>query len=124
MVRTYFGIDGTMNEVVKIVSEAGANPCPPIIVGVGIGGNLEKAAFLAKKALLRKIGERNPNSKIAKMEDELLQRINKLGIGPGGLGGRVTCLDLHIETYPTHIAAIPLAVNIQCNAHRQKETIL
>jgi len=120
----FVGMEGVMDEIVKIVSEAGANPCPPIIVGVGIGGNLEKAALIAKKSLLRKIGERNPNPRIAQMEAELLKRINKLGIGPGGLGGRVTCLAIHIETFPTHIASIPLAVNIQCNAHRHKEIIL
>jgi len=120
----FVGMVGIMDEVVRIVSEAGANPCPPIIVGVGIGGNLEKAALIAKKSLLRKIGERNPNPRIAQMEEELLQRINKLGIGPGGLGGRVTCLAVNIETFPTHIASIPLAVNIQCNAHRHKEAIL
>ena len=108
----------------KIVSDAGANPCPPIIVGIGIGGNLEKAALIAKKSLLRKIGEKNSNPKVAQMEEELLNRINRLGIGPGGLGGRVTCLAVNIETFPTHIASIPLAVNIQCNAHRHKETIL
>ena len=120
----HVGMEGIMDEVVRVVSEAGANPCPPIIVGVGIGGNLEKAALIAKKSLLRKIGERNPNPKIAHMEEDLLKRINKLGIGPGGLGGRVTCLAIHIETFPTHIASIPLAVNIQCNAHRHKEIIL
>jgi len=120
----YIAMEGIMDEIVKIVSDAGANPCPPIIVGVGIGGNLEKAALIAKKSLLRKIDERNPNPKIAEMERELLERINKLGIGPGGLGGRVTCLAVHIETFPTHIASIPLAVNIQCNAHRHKEIIL
>lgn len=120
----FVGMEGVMDEIVKIISEAGANPCPPIIVGVGIGGNLEKAALIAKKSLLRKIGERNPNPRIAQMEAELLKRINKLGIGPGGLGGRVTCLAIHIETFPTHIASIPLAVNIQCNAHRHKEIIL
>lgn len=120
----FVGMVGIMDEVVKIVSEAGANPCPPIIVGVGIGGNLEKAALIAKKSLLRKIEERNPNPKIAQIEEELLERINRLGIGPGGLGGRVTCLAVHIETFPTHIASIPLAVNIQCNAHRHKEVVL
>lgn len=120
----FVGMEGIVDEVVRIVKEAGANPCPPIIVGVGIGGNLEKAALIAKKSLLRKIGENNPNPKIAQMEKELLQKINKLGIGPGGLGGRVTCLAVHIETFPTHIASIPLAVNIQCNAHRHKEVIL
>jgi len=120
----YIAMEGIMDEIVKIVSDAGANPCPPIIVGVGIGGNLEKAALIAKKSLLRKIDERNPHPKIAEMERELLERINKLGIGPGGLGGRVTCLAAHIETFPTHIASIPLAVNIQCNAHRHKEIIL
>lgn len=120
----FVGIEGIMDEVVRVVSQAGANPCPPIIVGVGIGGNLEKAPLIAKKSLLRKIGERNPNPKMAHMEEELLKRINKLGIGPGGLGGSVTCLAVNIESFPTHIASIPLAVNIQCNAHRHKEIIL
>jgi fumarate hydratase subunit alpha len=120
----FVGMEGIEDEVVKIVSDAGANPCPPIIVGIGIGGNLEKAALIAKKSLLRKIGEKNSNPKVAQMEEELLNRINRLGIGPGGLGGRVTCLAVNIETFPTHIASIPLAVNIQCNAHRYKETIL
>ena len=95
-----------------------------MIVGVCIGGNLEESALIAKKALLRKTGENNPNPKIAYMEEELLKRINNLGIGPAGFGGRVTCLAVHIETYPTHIASIPLAVNIQCNAHRHKEAVL
>lgn len=120
----FVGMEGIEDEVVKIVLDAGANPCPPIIVGIGIGGNLEKAALIAKKSLLRKIGERNQNPRIAQMEEELLNRINRLGIGPGGLGGRVTCLAVNIETFPTHIASIPLAVNIQCNAHRHKEAIL
>ncbi len=120
----FVGMEGIMDEVVRIVSEAGPNPCPPIIVGIGIGGNLEKAALIAKKSLLRKIGEKSPNPKVALMEEELLNRINRLGIGPGGLGGRVTCLAVNIETFPTHIASIPLAVNIQCNAHRHKEAIL
>jgi len=120
----FVGMEGIEDEVVKIVSDAGANPCPPIIVGIGIGGNLEKAALIAKKSLLRKIGEKNSNPKVAQMEEELLNRINRLGIGPGGLGGRVTCLAVNIETFPTHIASIPLAVNIQCNAHRHKEAIL
>jgi fumarate hydratase subunit alpha len=120
----FVGMEGIKDEVVKIVSGAGANPCPPIIVGIGIGGNLEKAALIAKKSLLRKIGERNANPRVAQMEEELLSRINQLGIGPGGLGGKVTCLGVHIETFPTHIASIPLAVNIQCNAHRHKEAIL
>ncbi len=120
----FVGMKGIKDEVVRIVSEAGANPCPPIIVGIGIGGNLEKAALIAKKSLFRKIGERSQNPKVAQMEEELLNRINQLGIGPGGLGGKVTCLAVHIETFPTHIASIPLAVNIQCNAHRHKEAIL
>jgi fumarate hydratase subunit alpha len=120
----FVGMEGIKDEVLRIVSEAGPNPCPPIIVGIGIGGNLEKAALIAKKSLLRKIGERNPNPKVAQMEEELFQRINKLGIGPRGLGGRVTCLAVNIETFPTHSASIPLAVNIQCNAHRYREIVL
>jgi fumarate hydratase subunit alpha len=119
-----FGLEGLMDEVVSVVSRAGANACPPIIVGVGIGGDLEKAALIAKKSLFRRIGQENPKPEIAGMERDLLRRINGLGIGPGGLGGRVTALAVFIETFPTHIASLPLAVNIQCNSHRHKEAVL
>ena len=118
------GIEGIKEFVLRTVDEAGANPCPPGIIGVGIGGTLEKAAFIAKKSLLRPIGQRHPDPQIAILEEELLDKINRLGIGPQGLGGTVTALDVHIETYPTHIASLPVAVNIQCNCHRHKEAVL
>ena len=118
------GIEGIKDFVLRTVDEAGANPCPPGIVGVGIGGTLEKATFIAKKSLLRPIGQRHPDHQIAILEEELLDKINRLGIGPQGLGGTVTALDVHIETYPTHIASLPVAVNLQCNCHRHKEAVL
>jgi fumarate hydratase subunit alpha len=110
--------------VVETVSNAGASPCPPIIVGVGIGGNLEGSGMLAKKSLLRGIGEPNSDKDISKMEKELLAKINALGIGPQGLGGTVTALDVHIETAPCHIASLPVTVNIDCHAHRVKEAVI
>ena len=118
------GMEGIKEFVLQTVEKAGANPCPPVIVGVGIGGTLEKAAFIAKKSLLRTIGQRHPDHQIAMLEQELLDKINRLGIGPQGLGGSVTALDVHIETYPTHIAGLPIAVNLQCNCHRHKEAVL
>ena len=110
--------------MVQAVDEAGSNPCPPVIVGVGIGGTAEKAMALAKKALLRRLGDRNPDAEVAELENELLQRINSLGIGPQGFGGRVTALAVHVETFPAHIASLPLAVNLQCHAARHKKAIL
>jgi fumarate hydratase subunit alpha len=118
------GIEGVKKYVVQRVEESGPNPCPPVIVGVGIGGTFEKAALIAKKSLFRPLGQRHPNPEIAKLEIELLEEINQLGIGPLGLGGRVTALDVHVETYPTHIASIPVAVNIQCHCDRHKEAML
>ncbi len=118
------GIEGIRDYVVERVREAGSNPCPPTIVGVGIGGTFEQAALIAKKALLRPIGSRNPDHELAIVEDDLLERINRLGIGPQGLGGRTTSLAVHITMMPCHIASLPLAVNIQCHAHRHKETTL
>lgn len=112
------GVEGVKDYVVQVVSEAGANPCPPIIVGVGIGGTMERCAFLAKKALLRPVGENNPAPHLAEIEKELLERINKLGIGPAGFGGDTTALDVHIEAEATHIAGLPVAVNIGCHATR------
>jgi fumarate hydratase subunit alpha len=119
-----FGIAGVKKYVIQIVEEAGPNSCPPGIVGVGIGGTLEKAALIAKKSLLRPIGHRNSNPEVAKLEEELLGEINKLGIGPQGLGGTVTALDVHIETYPTHIGSLPVAVNLQCHCAREKTAFL
>jgi len=118
------GIEGVKKYIVQRVEESGPNPCPPIVVGVGIGGTFEKAALIAKKSLLRPLGQRNQDPEIAQLEEDLLIEINKLGIGPGGFGGTVTALDVHIETYPTHIASIPVAVNIQCHCARHKEMVL
>jgi fumarate hydratase subunit alpha len=118
------GLEGAMQFVVDTVDRAGGNPCPPIIVGVGIGGSMEKATFLAKKSLLRAVGEPNPDERLAKIEEELLKRINCLGIGPQGFGGTTTALAVNVEVYPTHIAGMPVAVNIGCHATRHKEIVL
>lgn len=119
------GIDGIKKFVMDAVEGAGANPCPPIIVGIGIGGSLEQACILAKKALLRPLGEANNKDKrLTQMEKELHAEINKLGIGPGGLGGRITTLAVSIEMMPCHIASLPVAINIQCHVARHKETTL
>jgi len=115
------GIEGVKNFVVDRVSRSGGNPCPPIVVGVGIGGNFEKCAMLAKEALMRPIGEPNPDPEFDRVEKELLRRVNNLGIGPQGLGGRTTALAVHIRTVPCHIASMPVAVNIQCHASRHGE---
>ena len=124
MLTPSVGKPGIMDYVVKRVKEAGSNPCPPVIVGVGIGGTLEKAAILAKKALLRRLGSSNPDPELDQMERELLERINDLGIGPQGYGGRITALGVFIEMIPCHIASLPVAVNIQCHAARHKEAVL
>ena len=119
------GIDGIKKFVMETVERAGANPCPPIIVGIGIGGSLEQACILAKKALLRPVGKKNESdSRLEQMESELYEKINALGIGPAGLGGRVTSLAVHAEMMPCHIASLPVAVNIQCHVARHKETII
>ena len=118
------GVEGLKEYVLQRVEEAGPNPCPPLVVGVGVGGTFEKAALIAKRSLTRPLGQRHPNPEVARLEKELLEEINRLGIGPMGLGGRVTALDVHIETYPTHIASLPVAVNIQCHCDRHKEAIL
>jgi len=116
------GREGVKKFVVDWVSQAGANPCPPIVVGVGLGGTFEMAAILAKKALLRQIGQRAKDPDDAKLEQEILEEINKLGIGPQGFGGRITALDVFIESHPCHIASLPVGVNIQCHSARHKET--
>jgi len=121
MLKPADGVEGVKKFVLKTVSDAGPNPCPPITVGVGIGGTFEKVAYLAKKALMRPIGHRNEDPRYAALEEELLEEINKLGIGPGGYGGRITALDVKIEWFPCHIATLPVAVNIQCHASRHKE---
>jgi fumarate hydratase subunit alpha len=118
------GIEGIKKRVVEWVKQAGSNPCPPVVVGVGIGGTFEQAALIAKKALLRPLGEKNPDPQIASLEEELLTLVNNLGIGPQGLGGRITALAVHVNMIPCHIASFPLAVNINCHAHRHKEAVL
>jgi len=119
------GINGIKEFVMETVEKAGANPCPPIMVGIGIGGSLEQACILAKKALLRPVGKANPSDeRLAQMEKELYTRINELGIGPAGLGGRITTLAVSAEMMPCHIASLPVAVNIQCHVARHKEATL
>ncbi len=118
------GRQGIVDLVVNAVSQAGSNPCPPVIVGVGIGGTSEKAMFLAKKALLRKVGQPSDDAEAADLEKELLTKINDLGIGPQGLGGTVTALAVHVEVFPAHIASLPVGINIQCNSARHKEAVL
>ncbi|MBI4539219.1 MAG: fumarate hydratase [Gemmatimonadetes bacterium] len=118
------GIDGVKREVVRCVEEAGPNACPPVVVGVGLGGTLEMATILAKKALMRTMGSRHPDARYAALELELLDLVNATGIGPQGWGGQNTAMDVRIEYYPTHIAAIPLAVNLDCHLHRHAETLL
>ncbi len=115
------GMEAVKDFVVQRVQESGGNPCPPIIVGLGLGGTFEKAALIAKKALLRPLGSKNPDPLLADLENDLLDRINRLGIGPMGLGGKTTALAVHVNTYPTHIASIPCAVNIQCHSSRHRE---
>jgi fumarate hydratase subunit alpha len=115
------GVEGIKRFVVQRVKESGSNPCPPTIVGVGIGGNFEQSAFLAKKSLLRPLGSRNPDPVLEKLESEIFAEINRLGVGPQGLGGRTTSLAVHVLMMPCHIASLPLAVNIQCHAQRHKE---
>jgi fumarate hydratase subunit alpha len=115
------GVEGIKRYVVQRVKESGSNPCPPTIVGIGIGGTFEQAALLAKKSLLRPLGSENPDPELGKLEFEILTEINQLGIGPQGLGGRTTSLAVHILMMPCHIASFPLAVNIQCHAQRHKE---
>jgi fumarate hydratase subunit alpha len=118
------GRPGVIDFVVKCVSDAGANPCPPVIVGVGIGGSAEKCMLLAKQSLLRNVGEPHPDAEIAELEREILTRVNGLGIGAMGYGGTITALAVHVEVFPTHIASLPVAVNLQCHSVRHREAIL
>jgi len=118
------GVEGVKKFVLDWVKETGVNACPPLVVGVGIGGTFDGAPELAKKALLRAIGSKNPDPFYANMEKELLKEINNLGLGPQGLGGRATALAVHIETYPCHIASLPLAINLQCHAARHGTIVL
>lgn len=124
MLTPSVGLTGVKDFIVQRVKDGGANPCPPVIVGAGIGGTFEQAALIAKKALLRPIGSTNPDAEAAAIEEDLLQRINKLGIGPQGYGGRTTALAVHVAMIPCHIASLPVAVNIQCHAHRHKEAVI
>jgi len=124
MLTPAMGRKGVIDFVVKSVDEAGSNPCPPVIVGVGIGGTADKATILAKKALLRRVGEPNPDPEMAELEREILESVNGLGIGPQGFGGRTTALAVHAEVFPAHIASMPVAVNLNCHAARHKEAIL
>ena len=124
MLKPADGEEGIKKSVIQAVKDAGPNACPPMVVGVGLGGSFEKAAFLAKKALTRNLDTPSEKPHIAKLEKELLEEINQLGIGPGGLGGSTTALGLNIETYPTHIAGMPLAVNICCHVNRHAHRVL
>jgi len=123
MLKPADGIEGVIGFVVETIENAGANPCPPIVVGIGIGGTMDKAALIAKKALMRPVDSMNEQEHIAKLEKTLLDLINDLGIGPQGLGGRITALKVNIETYPTHIAGLPVAVNIGCHVNRHAERV-
>ena len=124
MLKPSDGLQGIKDFVLKVVEEAGPNPCPPIVVGVGVGGTFDKAAFLAKKALLRPADQRHTEPFWAKLEQELLQQINELGIGPQGFGGKTTALCVNIEKAPAHIASLPVAVNINCHVTRHKTEVL
>lgn len=121
MLKPADGVEGVKNFVVETVVKAGPNPCPPVVVGVGIGGTVEKAALMAKKATVRLIGQPNPDERYAKLEKEILEEINKSGVGPGGLGGSTTALAVNIDHFPTHIAGLPVVVNICCHAARHAE---
>ncbi|HTP05911.1 MAG TPA: fumarate hydratase [Nitrospirota bacterium] len=124
MLRPTEGVEGIKNFVLECVQKAGANPCPPVVIGVGIGGDFEKAALIAKKALLRPVGSPNPKLELASLEETLLKAVNRTGIGPEGLGGKVTAMAVHVESFPCHIASLPVAVNINCHAARHKTIIL
>ncbi|GAA0734202.1 fumarate hydratase [Clostridium oceanicum] len=124
MLKPADGVEGVKEFVINVVKEAGPNPCPPIVVGIGIGGTFDKAAYLSKKALLRPINLKNPKPFYSDLEEELLEKINSTGIGPQGFGGKTTALGVNIETFPTHIAGLPVAVNISCHVTRHKEVII
>lgn len=124
MLKPAEGVEGVKKFVLETVKNAGPNPCPPLIIGVGIGGTMEKCALLAKEALLRTVGQPNQLPDIAGLEQELLDRINQLGIGPSGLGGKTTALAVHIEIFGAHIASLPVAVNINCHAARHKSVVI
>ncbi len=118
------GKQGVIDFTLRTIEESGGNPCPPLIVGVGIGGSAEYVMYLAKKSLLRKVGEHNPDEEVAELEKELMERVNATGIGPQAWGGLTTALAVNIETYPTHITALPVGVNLQCHSARQKTAVI
>ena len=124
MLKPSDGLEGVLDFVVGVVESAGPNPCPPIVVGVGIGGTTDKAAMMAKHALMRELGSDNPDSEADSIEKELMKRINELNLGPMGLGGDTTALGVFVEMYPTHIAGLPVVVNINCHSSRHKEVVL
>ena len=124
MFKPSAGIEGIKNFILETVKNAGPNPCPPMVVGVGIGGTFDKAALIAKKALMRPFGEHHPDPFYRELEEEMLEKVNALGIGPQGFGGRTTALALHIETMPTHIAGMPCAININCHVTRHKTAVI
>ena len=124
MLKPSDGLQGVKDFILKVVEEAGPNPCPPIVVGVGVGGTFDKAAFMAKKALMRSVDQRHPEPFWAELEAEMLQKVNELGIGPQGFGGKTTALCVNIEKCPTHIAGLPVAVNINCHVARHKTEVL
>ncbi len=124
MISPAAGRQGAIDFVVESVDKSGANPCPPTIVGVGIGGTADKAMDLAKRSLLREVGAPHPDPEVAELERDILEAVNRLGIGPMGFGGRVTALAVHVETFPCHIASLPVAVNLQCHSARHKSTVL
>jgi fumarate hydratase subunit alpha len=124
MLKPADGRAGVVDYVVDVVDRAGANPCPPLVVGVGIGGSADEAMALAKRALLRPIGSLHPDAEVAALEQEILERVNALGIGPQGVGGRTTALAVHVETAPCHIASMPVGVNLQCHSARHEEAVL
>lgn len=124
MLKPSDGVEGVKKFIIDVVADAGPNACPPLVVGVGIGGNFEKSAYLAKKSLLRPVGQPSELPDIAALEAELLEEINKLGVGPMGLGGTQTAMAVHIETHGCHIVSLPVAVNIECHSHRHKEAVL
>ena len=124
MLKPGAGSQGIIDFVVRTVSEAGGNPCPPLVIGLGIGGTAERTMFLAKEALLRPVGQPSPDPEVAELEEKMLEQVNALGIGPLGLGGTITALAIHAEVMPSHMASLPVAVNLQCHSARHKEKVL
>ena len=124
MLKPSDGIEGVKEAILTAVKDAGPNACPPMVVGVGIGGTFEKCALLSKKALTRNINEKSPIEYVKNLEEEMLEKINELGIGPGGLGGKSTAFAVNIETYPTHIAGLPVAINICCHVNRHSKRVI